>query len=224
MSPAEADPPHPPRMRRCECVLYRDLLENCERGYFGLSKEPKIKSSQLLGKEGKDVWVTEDDDFLAHLRHVALRKPTTWSFKVISDAELVTAWLASISLKGGEIHDADAYKVSTRFMTVPDLVVPPDLLVIRMGVKVARNQAAHEVLSEALNTRMHEGKPTWVWDDPHHPLNAGHLFWSDGVARALRRFERVQGLKSVRKVKGGVAPAPAKKPRKTLRKTLRGGG
>lgn len=222
MVPGEYESPHPPRMRRCECALLRDLLANCERGLFGLSREPKVKSSPLLGREDKDLWVTEDDDFLAHLRHVALRNPPSWFFKVVSDAELVTAWLASASLKG-DIYDADAHKISTRFMTVPDLVVPPDLLVIRMGVKVARNQAAHEVLSEALNTRMHEGKPTWVWDEPVHPLNSGHLFWSDDVARSLRRFERLQGLGSPAQVLAGLTVAPTPKARKEPRKTLRGG-
>ena len=224
--PVPTDPPHPPQFRRCECALLKDLLENCERGLFGLSREKRIKSSPLLGKEGKDLWITEDEDFLAHLRHVALRKPPAWSFRVVSDAELVTAWLASISLKGGEIHDSDAIKISTRHMTIPDLVVPPDLLVVRMGVKVARNQAAHEVLSEALNTRRHEGKPTWIWDQPLQPLNAGHLFWSDDVARSLRRYERVEGLKTVSLGGGKVAAAPAAmdapRPRRSLRRSLRG--
>jgi len=217
MVPAGHEKPHPPTFRRCECVLHLDILENVERGLKGLTKAPKVSSSPFTGLEDKDVWTTQGDDFLAHLRHVTLRKPSSWSFRVVSDAELVTAWLASIALKGGDILDADALKISTRFITVPDLVVPPDLLIIRMGVKQARNQAAPEVLAEALNTRMHEGKPTWIWDEPHHPLNSGHLFWSDAVARILSRYQRPGEAK-------GAPTTSSKTPsgRKKVRKTLRG--
>ena len=90
-----------------------------------------------------------------------------------------------------EIIDPDAYKVSTKYMTVPDLVSPPDLVVIRMGIKVARNVAAPEVLAEAINTRIHDRKPTWVWDTKASPLDAGSLFWSTEVASVLAPFLRL---------------------------------
>ncbi len=128
---------------------------------------------------------------MPHLRHIAVRRPATWMFRVISDAELVTAWLASVPLQGGEIIDADAYKVSTKYMTIPDLVSPPDLVILRMGVKVARNEAASEVLAEAINTRLHERKPTWFWEDPLNPLTAGHLFYSREVERSMSGWEVV---------------------------------
>ena len=225
MVEAPPDPPHPPAYDRCECALRGDILTNVERGYGGLSKAPVIKKSPLLGRHNKNLWVTTGQTFFSHLRHVAVRQPATWAFKVVSDAELVTAWLATAGLGGGEIIDPDAHKVSTKYMTIPDLVTPPDLVVIRMGVKVARNVAAPEVLAEAINTRFHAGKPTWVWDEPAHPLDSGHLFWSDDVARILREWEHIGN--------GNVGPAPtnpaAKKPRRQTsgmkgKKTLRGGG
>lgn len=188
---------HPPVYERCPCVIHQDVIANVERGMPGLSKVGKVEQSSLSNKLDKNLWVTADNNFLKHVRHVMIRQPPSYFFKVISDAELVTAWLASISLRGGEIHDADAYLISTKFMTIPDLVVPPDLVIIRMGVKVARNAAAPEVLAEAINTRFHEGKPTWVWDEPTHPLNSGHLFWSADVARTLSVFERIQTKSTV---------------------------
>lgn len=189
----ESEPPHPPRFVRCSCVLRKDILANVERGLKGLSEKPRIKTTPLLGLHESNVWVTGSQGFLSHLRHVAVRQPATWMFRVVSDAELVTAWLASVALKGQDILDPDAYTVSTKHLTITDLVSPPDLLVIRMGVKAARNEAAPEVLAEALNERVHSGKPTWVWDEPHHPLNAGHLFWSDEVSRILKGFKKVGG-------------------------------
>jgi hypothetical protein len=220
---AGSTPPHPPSHRRCECVLHLDILQNAEKAYKGLSKAPVISTSPLLGRDAEDLWVTAGEEFLAHLRHVAIRKPSTWSLRVVSDAELTTAWLASIALQGKDILDADAYAVSTQFITIPDLVVPPDLLVIRMGVKAARNSAAPEVLAEALQTRTFEGKPTWLWDEPHHPLDTGHIFWSDLVERILRPWKKVDGLGKVESATttSGMPGKRARKAGKPMRKTLR---
>lgn len=156
-----------------------------------MTKAPVIKTSPLLGKEKKDMWITAGSDFFAHLRHVAVRQPMTWFLRVTSDSELVASWLADVALKGGDIIDPDAYMVRTKFLSIADVVVPPDLIVIRMGVKVARNEASPEVLAEALRERAHLMRPTWVWDEPGHPLNSGHLFWSKDVQAALLGHERI---------------------------------
>jgi hypothetical protein len=222
MVKAEPNPPHPPRFRRCDCVIRLDILQNVEKAMVGLSEAPPIRSTPLLDREEENLWITAGHDFLSHLRHVGVRQPITWFLKVVTDADLTTSWLASIALQGKEILDADAYKVSTKHITIPDLVVPPDLLVIRMGVKVTRNAAAAECLGEALNIRHHEGKPTWLWDEPLHPLDAGHLFWSDQVARTLKGWDHVH-LKPT-----SDSGLPGRKPKKktssaSKRKTLRGG-
>ncbi len=222
MAVGEVTPPHPPTHRRCECVLHLDLLQNAERAYRGLSKATLQPASPHLCKDTHDLWVTAGEEFLAHLRHIAIRKPATWTMRVVSDAELTTAWLASVALQGKDILDADAYAISTQYITIPDLVVPPDLMVIRMGVKVARNSAAPEVLAEALQTRAFEGKPTWLWDEPHHPLDTGHIYWSDLVGRLLRPWPKMSDL-SVASATSGPRTS-GKKPRrtgKTNRKTLR---
>ncbi len=190
------EPPHPPTLNRCSCMLKRDIIRNLENGLRGLSSVPSSRSSNLRGLEKKDLLITSGQEFLSHLKHVVANMPTTWAFKVASDAELVTAWLGSIGLQGKDILDPDAYMVSTQYVTIPDLVVPPDLLIIRMGVKVARNQAASEVLAEAVNTRFHEHRPTWIWEEPSYPLNPGHMFWSDKLGWTLsQHFERVSGLR-----------------------------
>ena len=222
----EYTPPHPPSYQRCDCVVKKDILANVERGMKGLSSKPRVESTPLLECVNNNLWITAGSEFFSHLRHVAIRQPTTWAFKVTSDAELMTAWLASIALKGQEILDPDAYMVSTKYITIPDLVLPPDLLVIRMGVKAARNSASAEVLAEALNTRFHEGKPTWIWDQPNHPLNAGHLFWSDEVARVLSDFGHIKGLTSTQQKQKQKTTTKPRRTRSALgnRKTLRGGG
>lgn len=186
---------HPPKFKRCECILREDLLANAERVMPGLSLAPPVARSRLA-----DLWKANvilhapERWFRAHLRHVAIRRPPIWSGRVISDADLITSWLASVALKGGTILDPDSYGVSTQFLTLADLVIPPDLLIIRMGVKAARNVAASEVLCEALMLRIHDSKPTWVWAVPDLPLGPGHLFWSDELGRVLATFKPVGGM------------------------------
>jgi hypothetical protein len=173
----------------------RDLAANMERGLRGLSSVPMASGSSLSGYLRKNLVVTSDQIFLSHLKRVVYGQSSSWCFKVTSDAELVTAWLGSIGLQGKDILDPDAYSVSTQYVTIPDLALPPELLIIRMGVKVARNQAASEVLAEAINIRFHESKPTWIWEEPHYPLNPGHMFWSDRLGASLsQHFDRVSDL------------------------------
>jgi hypothetical protein len=200
------DPAHPydpPAADLCTCVVHREVLANTERGMAGLTAAPPVEDSPLMdfATKGQSVWVTAPDDWMkAHLRHVAIRRPPTWNFKVVSDANLMTAWLATAALHGNEILDPDAITVSMEHATLADLVIPPDLVVLRMGVKAARNAAAAEVLAEALNLRVHEDKPTWVWDTPTHRLMPGHLFFSDAVGSILRDLPHINGDKTVRSV------------------------
>ena len=192
-----ARPFDPPSADLCTCVVHREVLANAERGMAGLTAAPPIEASPLMDYATKSVWVTATDDWMkAHLRHVAIRRPPTWNFKVVSDANLMTAWLATAALHGNEILDPDAIAVSMEHATLADLVVPPDLVVLRMGVKAARNAAAAEVLAEAINLREHAGLPTWIWDTPNHRLMPGHLFFSDAVGSLLRGLPHLSGDKA----------------------------
>ncbi len=179
---------HPRVYSRCACAIQRDIADNVERGMAKLLDAPGLKKPSFMHAfREQNLWVTaEFAVFTAHLRWVATRQPPTWYFKVVTDANLMTAWLASVALKGDKIYDPDvlkeATKVSTEYLTLVDLVMPPDLLVIQLGTKVARNEAMPEVFLEALNEREAEGKPTWVWDTPSVPLAPGHRCFSSMVA------------------------------------------
>ena len=182
----------PPSYRRCKCILHRDILANVERAMKGLSKGAPLKKSPLLEQWDKSIWVTASPSWLtAHLRHAAVRQPPTWYFKVISDVDLMTAWLASAALKGKEILDPDSARVSLTHLTLVDLIVPPQLLVIRVGVKAARNVATPEVLLETLIHREHLGLPTWVWDQPGWKLEGQHNAYSDAVGRYLSTWNHL---------------------------------
>lgn len=182
----------PPQYDRCLCVLQQDIARNVERGMRKLMKAPVIPKSKFSKFLERDLWVTANKvTFMANLRHVAVRSPPTWYFKVVSDADLMTSWLASVALKGKDILDPDAAKVSLEHVTLVDLVMPPHLLIVRLGIKQARNVASPEVFLEALRHREHAGLPTWVWDTPEETLDRGHICWSHAVMEFLENWDHL---------------------------------
>lgn len=168
----------------------------------GLSRAERVPDSPLLPLCAEDVWVTASEDwFRAHLRHVAVRQPPNWRFKVITDADLVQAWLATAALGGAEIYDADAAEAYSRrslsYLTLVDIAVPPTLLIIRLGVKAAPNKEMPNVLLEAIQHRTHEERPTWVWDQPSAPVvDTSHRCHSEDVVRTLSQWHRVTETRS----------------------------
>jgi hypothetical protein len=121
--------------------------------------------------------------------------PPTWFVRVATDAELMDAWL-SRAIPDDEIIDADVLNVrrtsKKSFSSLSDLTRPPALLVIKLGVKAARNSAMSEVLLETINTRAHEDLPTWIVDSPGRRLTPGHLSYDELVKEALADWERIE--------------------------------
>ena len=190
----------------------RRLVTNVNRGWRGLFDAQRIESTPLLAAaEAKDnLWVTADTAaFRAHLRHVALRMGPDWGFKVVTDSELMVAWLASAKLEGISILDpevaASAAPVSLTKVSLADLVVPPEVLIVVLGVKAARNSAMPEVLSEAITTRIHEDKPVWVIDQPNQRLIEGHRAFDYSVPELLRDFSYF----ALDRMEAGGSPLPA---------------
>lgn len=195
------NPPHykgPSPLRMCRCVLVRKLKENVERGMAGLSSARRIKNSTLIRKTNTNLRITADEAWTAaQLRYVAFRNPFNWDFRVVTDAELVQAWLATAAAQGHEIFDTDARMEgpprSLRYMTLDDIAGSAHLLIIRLGVKTAPNKEMPNVLLEALRIRQHEGLPTWLWDQHENPLVMGHRCWSDMLDEYLCSWDKVTG-------------------------------
>ena len=165
----------------------------------GLSKAAPLDKGEIspLSKHTKsDLWVTASPRwFASRLRYTAARMPVSWGFRVVTDADMMVAWLATAALQGIDVRDADARPeamVSLAKLTLVDLMDPPELLIVRLGVKAARNSAMPEVLMESLTHRGHLGKPTWVWDQPDCRYGEGHLSYSHVVHQFISSFPRVR--------------------------------
>ncbi len=179
-----------PSRETCSCVRKRDLQYNLERGWKGLWKAQAIPETSLTGWEKDNLFITSRVSlFKRHLRHIALRQPVRWVFQVSSDADLMSAWLSNVTSKGGQVNDPDAILSELPPMTLDELIDPPELLIILLGIKKARNVAAPEVLHEALHQRMFRDRPTWLVDQPYERLEKGHIAWSPAVDDYLSEWD-----------------------------------
>lgn len=202
----EGDPV--PVVTECKCVKARRVILNLERAWPGLTKEPKVKDTPLKDYLDKDLWVTaEESVFMPHLRHVALRQGPDWAFAVYTDFDYMKEWFKDLKAKGGEIFDADFKRFSWRDVS-DDIVEGPSLLILKLGVKAARNNAMPEVLLECLLRRHHAQRPTWLLDQPSKPLVPGHRCYSEDVRLELNSWPHVELVASGGKK--GSAPATAR--------------
>jgi len=195
----------------CKCVKLRDYRLNMERGWRGLSKYKPVKRSPLADQVEENLRITSSEKTLRrHLARVALGQAPRWPFFVFSDADLMDAWLSRVDVE--EILDPDIGQlrrtaVSGRFGALVDLVDPPALLILRMGVKAARNVAMPEVFLEALQHRSMIDKPTWVVDTPAYVLKDGHIAYDFRVGEYLSEWPHIDlGTGQAKEVDVTVSP------------------
>lgn len=176
----------------CGCILERDILANVERGWRGLTQATPIASSPLKGHEDKNLRITAGHKTIReHLRHIAVRQGPKWAFNVVSDADLMDSWLARVDDKDiidGDVEQMRRQPVTSKYGALVDLVEPPDLLIMIMGVKAARNSAMPEVVLEALQHRAHKNKATWIVDQPEYRLVGGHISHSGHIAALIDKW------------------------------------
>jgi len=179
----------------CKCVEKKERWRNVERIRPGLRKAAKVSSSPLLDQVDTNTLITANESvFHAHLKHVALRQRSTWFCRIESDLDLARAWLANVELEGGAIYDADVAgaKATLRYVHLEDLARPPDLLIIRLGVKSSPNKSMPEVLLEVLQLRTYLDKPTWLYDQPHKRFTSGHICYSTQVRNFVSDWDRLE--------------------------------
>lgn len=182
--------------RPCDCILVRDVLANLERGWPGLVKAAPIKSSPLRGKEKTNLWLTATGkQTKEHIKHVAARMGPQWGFLVVTDADLMDAWLSRIKARDPDVDQLRENDPARRdkYDGLVDMTEPPELLIIRVGIKAARNEAMPEVLLETLQHRDHLSKPTWVIDQHYCRLREGdNISYSRAVIEFLSDWDRIE--------------------------------
>lgn len=179
----------PPKYRRCECTLISAVIMNMRRALRGLPKTKTELAGTALWELGRsNIWATASRDaFRQHLYLFMSRQSPDFFVKVITDVDLAQCWLGMKVYDKADIIDPEVAKASLGVSpTLLDLVGPPDLLIVYLGVKGARNSAMPELLMETLADREFNQKPMWLVDQPSHPLVEGHMCYSAEVETHLR--------------------------------------
>jgi hypothetical protein len=181
-----------PRAIQCECKIKKALADQAERAWANLSLVPVKKSSPLSKLFSKNLVISSEKDILRmHLRTCfAKQNRPSHFYKVIGDHTLMSAWLGSMHVQGIAVADPD-FQRELKVYSLEDLAESPQLLVVRLGTKMARNSAMPEVLVEAIEIREHLNKPTWLVEEPYKPLEEGHLSWSPTLEDMIETWEKV---------------------------------
>lgn len=183
--------------KRCVCAMKRDIIANV-RGIWpnvDLLQSARLKSpSPLLSMVKEPLWITSDQEtFQKHLRYVALRQGPHWHCRVRNDTDIMSAWFANAKAKSIEIFDTDVVEARAKDLELMDLAEGPDLLILWLGIKRARNVATPEALMEVMSIRDMQNKPTWVVDQPNFLVTEeAHRCNSPEVLTHLRGYERVR--------------------------------
>jgi hypothetical protein len=169
-------------------------LQNMEKIWKSLSSAPDIPALRadppLLRLVKHDIWITGPLElFKRHLKAVAFNKDTIWDAKVRTDAELLDSWFGTAKAQGVKIYDIEIEKSTLEAIDIRDLVEPPELCIIILGIKQLPNKEAPNSLLEALGYRRHVGRPTWIVDQPDHPIDQmHHRFYSDSLDGWLKHI------------------------------------
>lgn len=180
-----------PQATPCVCTIQKSLKIQAEKAWKGLGAYP-VKPSLLEGKMETCLFITaHQTELLLALRGAMAHRNKSHEFvKIVSDADCLSAWLGSARLAGESIADPD-FQHDLNVFSLQALVEPCSLLIVLLGVKVARNAAMSEVLHETIRIRQFLGKPLWVIQEPNRPLEEGHLAWSRAVEVALDGWARI---------------------------------
>ena len=193
----------------CDCTMDALRLQNMEKVWKSLSETadvPPLRANPPLLKLVKhSVWITAPLElFKRHLKAVCFHKSTLWDAKVRTDAELLDSWFGTAKAQGVKIYDMEIEKSTLEAIDIRDLVEPAELCIIVLGIKQLPNKEAPNSLLEAIGYRRHVGKPTWIVDQPDHPIDQmHHRFYSDTLDGWIKHWPHLHLTPTGARVEGG---------------------
>lgn len=181
----------------CACAIDGLKLDNMRKIWTPLPDAIEVKQFRenpgLKPFLNRSAWITSPAPlFRAQLKALCYHKNPQWDARVIADGDILNAWFGTLKAQGAKIYDVEIEESVLSALDVQDLVEPPPLLIIRMGVKRLPNKEAPNSLAEALSIREHIQKPVWVVDTPDYPLDGRHRFFSEDVEKFITKMARVK--------------------------------
>lgn len=180
--------------RYCECMLVTLKLHNMEQIWRSLSKAHAPEGKSKLAKYvDQNLWVTSPlDVFRGHLKALCYEMPSSWDARVRSDADILDAWFGTAKAQGVKIFDLEVADSNIKAIDIPDLVGPPSLVILVLGVKRLPNRETPNAVLEAISYRQHDHVPTWVVDHPEHSIeSADHNAYSEDLEAILQGWTHI---------------------------------
>ena len=154
----------------------------------------EVRQSALDGRLRENLRIRAERGVLvSHLARAVVASGRIELVRIASDADLVDAWLANV----GDLRDGEAVghrgEQEARYRNVSDLVAPPKLLVLYVGVRAARLADLPDLILEAIQVRQQRGLATWVVDTVDRPLAEGRCpAWREDLAAMLAGWPTVR--------------------------------
>ncbi len=154
----------------------------------------EVRQSALDGRLRENLRIRAERGVLvSHLARAVVASGRIELVRIASDADLVDAWLANV----GDLRDDEAAghrgEQEARYRNVSDLVAPPKLLVLYVGVRAARLADLPDLILEAIQVRQQRGLATWVVDTVDRPLAEGRCpAWREDLAAMLAGWPTVR--------------------------------
>lgn len=185
-------------LKPCDGVLVKQFRDRVGAQIFNA---PTLKKSGLY-MEGQDlsqenIWLTAySEDFLPHLKFLLWHKGASFFFRRVTDSILLDAWLSK---------EKETESATIDYRSLRDAVEDPDLVIIELGAVSYENRALPGVILEALNIRLHEGRPVWVIDSMTQSIqNPTHFCHSSQLVYLLQESFRHVTIKPRQRI----SPAP----------------
>lgn len=129
--------------------------------------QPKRLDSEKIDRTSENLFFEALDwsNFLGHLKWVAACKGVDWFPRIVSDMTLINIFVGNTSSRTRALGTTSA-KGLIEANSLEDHLVPPDLVILKLGKIIHPNRAAANVFTEAVLMRLSEGKPTWIVEPP----------------------------------------------------------
>lgn len=168
------------KLYECDCAFVRRLSTTIPSYIKQAHYQAEHLQLGLLKHTDKSIYIKSTwQDMKAIMKALYFMYPQKF-IRVTSDAEIRDVYVGSKS-RAAKSEDFDGEV----FNNLADLIVGPELLIVRLGEIKNKNKAAPGALLESLKYRVDYGRPVWVWTDLECPFNLGSFAYSEPVAEVL---------------------------------------
>jgi len=153
-------------------------LANVERAHVGLP---------LLTRTKENLFVEGHWNDMKAVAKILMMTGTNGHVMIVDEIELRDVYVGSMS-KAAKSQDY----AGVIYNNISELIVPPNLLIVRLNTLPNKNKAMPGILTEAVKVRTDYGRPTWLLSDLEKPFLPSSLSYSDEVMSIIvSRFKKV---------------------------------